>query len=62
MAVSQDILKVQHRERDQSVCVCVCVRGSVSGRGWDGWMDGRGGHTSCDPQHSHDADDGGVDR
>lgn len=38
------------------------MRGSVSGRGWDGWMDGRGGHTSCDPQHSHDADDGGVDR
>ena len=38
VAVSQDILKVQHCECDKSVCVCV----SVSGRGWDGWMDGQG--------------------
>ncbi len=35
--------------------------------GWmEGWMDGQGEgqgvHTSCDPQHSHDTDDGGVDR
>ena len=37
VAVSQDILKVQHCQCDKSVCVCV----SVSGRGWDGWMDGR---------------------
>ncbi len=28
-----------------------------------GWMDeGRDVHTSCNSQHSHDADDGGVDR
>lgn len=36
--------------------------------GMDGWMKSEGQlgrrqrvHTSCDPQHSHDADDGGVD-
>lgn len=62
MAVLQGTLKVQPCERDQSVNVSVreCVME-------DGWMSGtRGGggegvHTSCDPQHSHDADDGGVD-
>lgn len=67
MAVLQGISKVQHRDRDQSVCVSVCERECVGGgAGMDGRVDGQGKrqaiHTSSYPQHSHDADDGGVNR
>lgn len=37
--------------------------GTRRGGGMDGWSVGRkagGEHTSCNPQHSHDADNSGV--